>query len=96
MPAIALPPQPVPAMVSRFDFWRESGQRAHGETGRKLQARADQAHEHWLRRAEVLISANDLDDFFYNSVPPNRSFSVRTRYVFRGKGGPLPFTADPG
>ena len=34
------------------------------------------------------------DDYSYVSVPPNRTFYVRTRYVYAGKGMPRPFDLD--
>jgi hypothetical protein len=91
MAAVALPPQPVPAAVSHFDFSRDAAQ---GETGRRLHARAEQAFEHWTRRAAILVATSGADEFSYVSVPPNRTFSVKTRYVFSGKGKPLPFRLD--
>lgn len=33
-----------------------------------------------------------LDD--YKSVPPNKTFTVKTRYVYRGKGEPQKFDLD--
>ncbi len=94
MPAVALPPQRVPAMVSHFTFWRDAGQQAQGDTGRRLLERAEKAFEHWTQRGELLIAASDSDEFSYVSVPPNRTFSVKTRYVYGGKGTPLPFRLD--
>lgn len=94
MPTLALPPQPVPAIVAPFEFWRDARQQAQGDTGRCLRARAELAFEHWRQRAENLIAVSDSDEFSYVSVPPKRTFSVKTRYVFRGRGEPLPFRLD--
>ncbi|MFO0838022.1 MAG: hypothetical protein U1D55_05800 [Phycisphaerae bacterium] len=90
MAVVARSPQPIPANV----FWRDLVQQAQGETGRKLRARAEEAFEHWTRRTEILVRADDADEFSYVSVPPNRTFWVKTRYVFRGKGKPLPIRVD--
>ena len=37
-----------------------------------------------------------VDDFTYSSMPPNYVFYVKTRYVFLGKGEPMPFELDDG
>ena len=36
------------------------------------------------------------DEIDYVPAPPNRTFYVRTRYIFKGKGGPAPFKCDDG
>jgi hypothetical protein len=80
-------------VVSNSELWRDA---AKGDTGCRLHERAEQAIRHWMQRAENLIAACDSDEFSYESAPPNRTFLVKTRYMFSGKGSPLPFNLDAG
>ena len=52
------------------------------------------AHRHVLERTEILMASLAEDDDSYVSVPANRMFYVKTRYVYVGKGAPLPFDLD--
>lgn len=36
----------------------------------------------------------DQTDQSYNPIPPNRTFTARVRYIFRGRGQPLPYSLD--
>ncbi|MBI5863446.1 MAG: hypothetical protein HZB38_02825 [Planctomycetes bacterium] len=94
MAAFAAPAQPAPAMIAPWEFWREAGRQSQGDTGRRLRDRAEQAFEHWTQRAEILVATSEADEYSYVSVPPNRTFSVTIRYVFSGKGKPLPLRLD--
>ena len=42
----------------------------------------------------LLESAEDRSEISYNPVPPNRTFTVRVRYHFKGRGEPLPYPLD--
>lgn len=42
----------------------------------------------------LLESAEDSREISYRPVPPNRSFTVRVRYNFKGRGEPLPYPLD--
>lgn len=94
MPAFARTSKPVPANVSRSEFWQDAGLQAQGDTGRSLRAHARRAIEHWAQRTATLVAPDNSDEFSYVSVPPNRAFLVKTRYVFGGRGKPLPLRLD--
>ena len=100
MAAVAEYPRTTNAFIHRIDVTAWSSQ-PQGLEGMQLHRKADEALQHWGERAEVLITSNDLfisnahevdqGDVSYVSVPPNRTFFVRTRYIDGGKGQPLPF-----
>ena len=97
MPALApqIPTQ-TDAIDSPFPFirWADSPQ-AQGFEGKKVREAAEQALRHWNERAESLIAAaENADDYSYVSVPANRTFYVKTRYVYAGKGTPRRFDLD--
>jgi len=56
---------------------------------------AREAFVHRNATAEALIAVTDhADGHSYQPVPSNRMFYVKTRYVYGGKGTPLPFDLD--
>jgi hypothetical protein len=60
-----------------------------------LYRKAKEALAQWWDRAEVLIAEPDDEGLgSYLSVPASRTFLVSTRYVYAGKGTPLPFELD--
>lgn len=66
-----------------------------GKTGRVLIRNADVVCRHWVERAEALVATTeDNEPSTYSPMPPNRVFHVKTRYVFLGKGEPMPFELD--
>lgn len=94
MPAVA----EYAGSMSAFE-WRivdtESSLQPQGPEGQQLHRKADEAIQHWAERAEVLIAEpDDAVVVSYLSVPPNRTFLVRTRYIYAGKGEPMPFQLD--
>ena len=94
MPAVAEYASPANAFVCRI-FDTESSLQPQGSEGKQLHRKADEALRHWIERAEVLIAEpDDAEAVSYFSIPPNRTFFVRTRYVYAGKGEPLPFVLD--
>ena len=95
MPAVAEYARPSSAFVCRI-VDTESSQQPQGSEGRQLHRKADEAIRQWFeQRAEVLIAEPDDEGVVsYVSVPPNRTFFVRTRYTYAGKGKPLPFELD--
>jgi hypothetical protein len=95
MPALALPrpPQTVPSEFP-FDRWADSPP-AQGFEGRKVREVAEQVLRQWNARAESLIAATEnAENDSYVSVPPNRVFYVKTRYVYSGQGTPRAFGLD--
>jgi len=42
----------------------------------------------------VLESLESQSEISYNPVPPKRSFTVRMRSQFKGRGKPLPYPSD--
>ncbi len=91
MPAVAEYARPASAFVCRI-VDTESSLQPQGLEGRQLHRKADEAIQHWVERAEVLIAEPDDEAIVsYVSVPPNRTFFVRTRYIDAGKGEPLPY-----
>ena len=94
MPAIAECPS-VPTFRIPAGFGSEFRAEPQGEAGKVLIRNAEVVYLQWVERAEVLIAtAEDNDAFTYSSMPPNRVFHVTTRYVFLGKGEPMPFELD--
>ena len=102
MPAVAEYARPASTFVRRI-VDTESALQPPGLEERQLHRKADEALEHWVARAEILIGTADLfiegsgdedDSFPYVPIPPNRTFYVKTKYVFVGKGTPLPFDWD--
>lgn len=103
MPAVAEYARPISASV-RPDLDTESTLQPQGSEGRQLHRKADEASRHWGERAEVLVAATQLfisgcdeaksEQTSYVAVPPNRTFFVRTRYIYAGRGEPLPFELD--
>lgn len=72
-----------------------------GEAGKGLRRKAQAMSRQWAERAEILNASSglvttggDSGTLPYYSVPPNRVFYVKTRYVFLGKGEPMPFELD--
>lgn len=103
MPAVAEYPRPASMIVChRFDT--DNAIEPQGLEGRSLHREAESAIKCWIEpRAQILIAKTDFcdsghgrddPDQSYVSVPPKRTFHVRTRYVFHGKGKPLPFRLD--
>jgi hypothetical protein len=94
MPAVAEYARPISESVYRIGDV-ESSLQPQGPEGKQLHRKADEAFRHWADRAEVLNACPEDDGIVsYVSVPPKRRFYVRTRYVFRGKGTPLPFQLE--
>ncbi len=97
MPALALQiPTQTDAVDSPFPFirWADRPQ-AQGLEGRKVREAAEQVLRQWNARAESLIAATEnAENDSYVSVPPNRVFYVKTRYVYGGRGTPRPFDLD--
>lgn len=94
MPAIAEYVTPTSAYELQL-IDTESSLQPQGPEGQQLHRKADEAIQHWGERAEVLIAeADDEGIVSYVSVPPTRTFFVRTRYIYEGEGEPLPFELD--
>lgn len=84
-----------PTLLIQAGFGSELRPEPQGEAGKVLIRNTEKVHQHWVERAEVLVAATeDNDAFTYSSMPPNRVFHVKTRYVFLGKGEPIPFELD--
>lgn len=97
MPAIALRRRTEPDADDRpFPCIRlADSPQAQGPEGKQVREAAEQALRHWNERAEALVAATEYaDDDSYVSVPPNRVFYVKTRYVYAGRGTPRPFDLD--
>ncbi len=87
--------QCVPTPLIPAGFGSEFRPEPQGEAGKVLLRNAEAVYIQWVERAEVLIATTeDNDAFTYSSMPPNRVFHVKTRYVFLGKGEPMPFELD--
>lgn len=100
MPAVATCPS-VPTFHIQAGFGSEFRPEPQGETGKVLIRNAQEVRRHWGDRAEILnasialvIAGDDGETVPYESVPPNRVFYIKTRYVFLGKGEPTPFELD--
>ncbi len=94
MPAVAACPS-VPSFIFLAGFGLEGRPEPQGEAGRWLLRNAKEVYRQWNEPAEVLIATmEDNDAFTYLSMPPNRVYHVKTRYVFLGKGEPMPFELD--
>ena len=96
MAAIAPPPQPTPASVEQTcPWWEHIVSGSYGHEAFRLAEITKEVYYHSIERAEALdVVSDDGDMFMYSSVPPNRVFYVKTRYIFAGKGEPLPFELD--
>lgn len=94
MPAVAEYARPT--SQSEWPFVAtESSLQPQGPEGQQLRRKVDEAIQHWAERAEFLLGLADEGDFVaYVSVPPNRTFYVATRYIYEGRGEPLPFVLD--
>jgi len=93
MPAIAEYSGPSSAVVWEVPETEWSLQ-PQGDEGRQLFRKANESLQHWGERTAVLINTIDADNVAYVSAPPNRTIYVKTRYVFAGKGEPLPFELE--
>lgn len=100
MPAIARCPT-VPTFRIPPGFGSDVPSESQGEAGRALILNAEKVYRQWAERVEVLnasiglvIAGADSGTVPYDSVPPNRTFCVKTRYVFLGNGEPMPFELD--
>lgn len=106
MPTVAECAESTSAFVYRIDDPEWSLQ-PQGSEGRQLHRKAGEAFQHWGERAEILIAGclhdlghypimqEDDDELFKNTaVPPKRTFYVKTRYVFLGRGEPLPMVLE--
>jgi len=95
MAAVANYPKPTAARVWSV-LETESSFETQGSEGLHLHWQAREAALRWNERAEFLIAARDEDDdpMPYVSVPPNRTFYVKTRFVYLGKGKPSPFDLE--
>jgi hypothetical protein len=79
-------PQPEPTILRLGSFVIQVKRE-----GRKVFSKAEEICRHWRDRAEVLVMRREaMDEFSYESVPTNRMFYVKTRYVYVGKGLPRP------
>lgn len=86
--------RPMSAFVYQMND-AEWSRLSQGPEGRQLNSRANEFFRHWGERAEVLIAEqHDEGIVTYVSVPPKRTFYVRTHYVFRGKAKPSPFPLE--
>jgi len=99
MPAIAaaLAPTKPGSPVSCFcaNEWIDSSFTSQGTEGRQLFEKAEEVSRQWGERAEVLLMLRqEADAFSYEHVPANRTFYVKTRYVYVGKGLPEPIDLD--
>lgn len=94
MPAIA-PTEPVAFVPYSYANRCVDAPQAQGSEGKKVFAKAEEVYRHWSERAEVLVMRREeADELSYASAPPNRTFYVKTRYVYVGKGLPRPFGLD--
>ena len=98
MPFIMPALPPIPAEIRPL-FGPEETACAQGDAGRQVLIQWEEVLCHWNSRlADDLLngSASELDqeEIDYQPMPPSRTFSVPTRYVFRGKGKPLPYNYD--
>lgn len=92
MATLALPPQPLPAIVDRAQEWMQSASGGNGVEASQMSVLADEVWFHWSQRIEILIPALEvLNSDSYIPVPPNRVSYVKTRYTYKGKGKPMPF-----
>ena len=92
MPTVTLPPQPAYAIVCNGDERELAESYSYGDEASQLSVLADEVWFHWLQRIEILIPALEvLTGDSYRSVPPNRVSYVKTRYIYKGKGTPMPF-----
>ncbi len=95
MPTLALPPQPPYAMVASPNERRVSESQGHGVEAHQLNTLFDEAINHWLQPAAMFfLVLEQVDEYSYEPVPPNRVFYVSTRYVYGGKGEPQPFELE--
>ncbi len=96
MPMLAEEIKATSAHVWELEDAEWSQRLPEGLEGKQLHHRAEEAVRQRYERAEILaadlVDEEDIDS--YSSVPPKRRFFVRTRFVFRGKGKPLPFHLD--
>ena len=95
MPAVAEYPRPAAAFVWSV-LETASPLESRGPEGLQLRRTACEALQQWNERARVLVATtdNDVEPVGYVSVPPNRTFYVKTRYVYLGQGEPWPFVLD--
>lgn len=97
MPAVAvLSPSPSAVPVPWIDRnrWADAP-RAQGSEGKQVFLKAEEVYRHWTERAEVLILRNEeTHELFCKHMPPNRTFFVKTRYVYKGIGQPQPLYVD--
>lgn len=92
MATLALPPQPLPAIVDRAQEWMQRASGGNGVEASQISALADGAWLHWSQQIEILMPALEVwNGDSYKSVPPNRVSHVKTRYIYKGKGRPIPF-----
>lgn len=92
MPTIALPPQPTYSIVCNGAERALAESYSYGDEASQLSVLADEMCSHWSQRVEILVPALEvLNGDSYVSVPPNRVSFVKTRYVYLGKGTPMPF-----
>lgn len=100
MPTIAEYPC-VPTIYIPAGFGSEFRPEPQGEAGKGLVRNAQEVCRQWIERAEILnasiglvITGADSATLPYYSVPQTRTFYVKTRYVFLGKGKPMPFELE--
>ena len=94
MPAVATCPS-VPTFRIPWGLGSESHSEPQWQAGKVLIRNVKAVYVQWFERAEVLLATmEDNDAFTYLSMAPNRVFHVKTRYVFLGKGEPMPFELD--
>ncbi len=91
----------VPTFFIPAGFGSEVRPKPQGKTGLGLLGKADEVCRQWVERAEILnasirfvTTGGDSGTLPYYSVPPTRTFYVKTRYVFLGKGKPTPFELE--
>ena len=92
MPTLVLPQQAMPAIVEQAQEWMQSASGGNGVEASQMSVLAGEVWFHWSQRIEILIPALEvLTGDSYISVPPNRVSYVKTRYIYKGKGTPMPF-----
>lgn len=95
MPALALPPQALPAIVRQAEEWFGYASGSYGHEASQLHGIMTDALSHLFETARAQIeSADDLETDSPEIPPASRIFHVTTRYVYAGKGTPLPFDLD--
>lgn len=94
MPTLA-PPQSSETADQPAEIWMTQGSQSNGKEASSILKLAQEAFEHWVQRADVLVATSELSgDLSYEHLLPTSHSVVKVRYKMVGRLEPRRYTID--